>query len=412
MSPPPATGERLAQVPADEPAGGPGRGAPRASPASGARAMSLLPPPLFGLFRELLANGVALGVRDYLDGLRALRLGFGEGGRRELRDLALALWARSDDERRLISRWFADVPDSGQPLLDALAEALRAAEARAPERTGETRRTGAAAAAGGQGSEAPPALNGGEATPPPAERRARVSFAGAREGGGLPVPRLAAEPPIGEDYVLQPETPLGLRELAVLWRRYRRSTRRGPRRELDLAATIGERCRRGLLPRPVYRARRGNSARLLVLADSSPSMDPWRPFLATLAESLRFSRLASGELRYFGNLPRRQLFADAEHGHPQPLDEVLRRHAGAGLLVVSDAGSARGYLNRRRARQTASFLDTARRFFPAIAWLNPMPRERWAGTTAALVAAGPDGVMLPLDATHLLHAVDILRGNR
>jgi uncharacterized protein with von Willebrand factor type A (vWA) domain len=377
--------------------------------------MSPLPPPpqppLFGLFHELLANGVALGVRDYLDGLRALQLGFGGGGRRELRDLALALWARSDDERRLISRWFADVPVAGQPLLDAVEEALRAAAAPAAERAGETRRTDAAPA-GGQGSGAQPSASGDDAAATPAAVRARVSFAGARAGGGLPVPRLAAEPPIGEDYVLQPQTPLSLRELVVLWRRYRRSTRRGPRRELDLAATIGERCRRGLLSRPVYRARRGNSARLLVLADASPSMDPWRPFLATLAESLRFGRLASAELRYFNNLPRRQLSADADHCHPQPLDDVLRRHAGGGLLVVSDAGSARGYLNRRRALQTATFLAAARRFFPAIAWLNPMPRGRWAGTTAALVAAGPDVVMLPLDATHLLRAVDILRGNK
>jgi uncharacterized protein with von Willebrand factor type A (vWA) domain len=139
---------------------------------------------------------------------------------------------------------------------------------------------------------------------------------------------------------------------------------------------------------PVCRPRRANSARLLVLADASASMDPWRPFLATLADSLRLGRLASAELRYFSNLPRRQLFADADLSDPQPRDEVLRRHAGAGLLVVSDAGSARGYLNRRRALQTAAFLAEAASVFPAIVWLNPMPRTRWAGTTAALVAAG------------------------
>jgi uncharacterized protein with von Willebrand factor type A (vWA) domain len=90
---------------------------------------------------------------------------------------------------------------------------------------------------------------------------------------------------------------------------------------------------------------------------------------------------------------------------------VLRRHAGAGLLMVSDAGSARGYLNRRRALQTADFLAEARRFFPAIVWLNPMPRARWAGTTAALIAARP-GAHAALDAAHLLRAIDILRGNK
>ena len=48
-----------------------------------------LPPLLLGLFRELLANGVPLGVRDYLDALRALQLGFGQDGRQALRDLPI-----------------------------------------------------------------------------------------------------------------------------------------------------------------------------------------------------------------------------------------------------------------------------------------------------------------------------------
>jgi uncharacterized protein with von Willebrand factor type A (vWA) domain len=79
--------------------------------------------------------------------------------------------------------------------------------------------------------------------------------------------------------------------------------------------------------------------------------------------------------------------------------------------VVSDAGSARGALNRRRALQTADFLDEARRLFPAAVWLNPMPRRRWAGTTAGLIADGPVP-MLPVDTPHLLRAIDILRGNK
>lgn len=372
-----------------------------------------LPPLLLGLFRELLANGVPLGVRDYLDGLRALQLGFGQGDRQSLTRLALALWARCDEERRLISRWFDALPVPEQALVDAIDQALtKAPTSGADQRAGERQRSPAPAPPGGK--VAGPSSPIGEPAPvaAPVEARARVSFAGTHEGAGLPVPRLSAEPVIGEDYVLHPHTLLSLREMAVLWRRYRRSTRRGAHSEVDLAATIRERCRRGLLLQPVCRPRRANSARLLVLADTSASMDPWRPFLATLADSLRLGRLASAELRYFSNLPRKQLFADADLTDSQPRDEVLRRQAGAGLLVVSDAGSARGFLNRRRAVQTAAFLSEAASLFPAIVWLNPMPQARWAGTTAALVAAGANVAMLPLDATHLLRAVDILRGNR
>jgi adenosylhomocysteine nucleosidase len=53
----------------------------------------------------------------------------------------------------------------------------------------------------------------------------------------------------------------------------------------------------------------------------------------------------------------------------------------------------------------------ARSLFPTAVWLNPMPRSRWAGTTAGLIADGPVP-MLPLDAAHLLRAIDILRGNK
>lgn len=373
-----------------------------------------LPPLLLGLFRELKAHGVPVGVRDYLDGIEALRLGFGHGDRAALRDLAVALWGRSDEERRLISRWFDVLPAPDAALADAIDASLSGPDTRASDGTasnGITPPPGRGPASGAAPPVRPPPV---EAEAQAAEARAamaRVAFAAAREGSGLPIPRLATTPQISEDYVLIPQPLVSPRDLAVLWRRYRRSTRHGPRTELDLAATLRERCRRGLLCQPVCRPRRSNSARLLILADASPSMDPWRPFLATLAESLPLGRLAQAGLHYFNNLPRRQLFTTPGLARPAERDEILRRHAGAGLLLVSDAGSARGVLNRRRALQTAAFLEEARRFFPAAVWLNPMPQSRWAGTTAGLIADGPVR-MLPLDATHLLRAIDILRGNK
>lgn len=371
-----------------------------------------LPPLLLGLFRELKAGGVPVGVRDYLDGIEALRLGFGQDGRAALRDLAIALWGRSDEERRVINRWFDVLPAPDDALAAAIDDQLDRLDTTAPEPTGTpTAPATRPSAQPGAGTTPAPATGlSPEATATQAER-ARVSFAAAREGSGLPIPRLASAPTIGEDYVLTPQPLISPRDMAVLWRRYRRSTRHGPRTEMDVAATLRERCRRGLLCRPVCRPRRSNSARLLILADASPSMDPWRPFLATLAESLPLGRLARAEVRYFSNQPRRQLYATPGLTEPEARDDVLRRHAGAALLVVSDAGSARGALNRRRALQTADFLDEARRHFPATVWLNPMPKRRWAGTTAGLIADGPVP-MLPVDAPHLLRAIDILRGNK
>ena len=372
-----------------------------------------LPPLLLGLFRELKANAVPVGVRDYLDGLRALRLGFGHSGREQLRDMALILWSRSDEERRLIARWFDALPTPDSAIegkIDAFFSPGDSDSNTATIRLSSDSSTPFVPSDTVRNKVSDNRLSDPANAPAP-EASARVAFAGIREGSGIPVPRLTIVPSISEDYVLHPQSLISSRDMAVLWRRYRRSTRYGRCTELDLHATLRERCSHGLLCRPVLRPRRSNSARLLLLVDASPSMDPWRPFFATLSESLTLSRLGSADLYYFNNLPRTQLFTTVGLGEPEELDEILCRHAGAGLLVVSDGGSARGVLNRRRAIQTAAFLARVSRQFPAAAWLNPMPPDRWTGTTAAHIAAGPVP-MLPLDAAHLLRAIDILRGNK
>lgn len=372
-------------------------------------------PPLLGLFRELLANGAPIGVRDYLDGLRALQLGFGQNSPDRLLKLALALWSRSDEEHRLISRYFGSFPELPNELIQGVEEMLleNLDEPKVRDRQGSKRVSSI------DGVDSPlsrlkqPIKGTAEESASRDELpRALVSFSNAQRNGGLPLPNLVADPNIGEEYVLKPQTQFRPRDLAVLWRRYRRSTRQGLRTELDLAATIHERCRQGYLSQPVCRSRRTNSARLLVLADVSASMDPWQSFVEMLPDSLILGRLASAEVYYFSNLPRNQLFAAHSLKEPVLRDEVLRQNTGAGVLMISDAGSARGYLNRRRALQTSKFLAELAGKCPAIVWLNPMPRARWAGTTAGLIASSPAVTMLPLNAPQLMHAIDILRGNR
>jgi len=41
-----------------------------------------------------------------------------------------------------------------------------------------------------------------------------------------------------------------------------------------------------------------------------------------------------------------------------------------------------------------------------------MPESRWTGTTAEQLASLTPVTMLPLDAAHVLRAVDVLRGNK
>lgn len=387
-------------------------GAPRTVPGLlPAAGEGRLPLPLHGMFLELLAHGVPLGVRDYLDGLAALQAGAGGQTTADLRQLAETLWTRHPAEAALVRRWFETLPPTPAPWLaplDALlgphpSQDAGNAAPRGPDPGPLAPQHEAPSAAA---PSAPPTA--GEA--PTAS--ARIAVGAASDADGLALPQVLAEPLLAEDYLMEAQPAVTLRQLAVLWRRWRAGQRSGPRTELDVAATIRQRCAQGALGAPVMRARRRNAARLLVLADASDSMAPWQPFLRTLEQSLALGRLGGWELRWFANVPRRQVHLAADLLQAQPRDEWLAQASGAALLVVSDAGAARGLLNRRRVQLTAEFVQAAAAHTRQLVWINPMPQHRWAGSTAAQVAADARVAMLPLSATDLLRAVDLLRGHK
>jgi hypothetical protein len=361
---------------------------------------------LYGVFRSLLAHHVPLGVADYLDALRMLKtqVARGDAGtvmtRVAVRRLCEVLWARTPDEVRLIARALESIEPPTEEELGPIASWV---ERRTAPRPG---------AHGTAPVPMSPLPSLATTTPATTEVSSTVvvTFESVQdpEGVPLPYPVLPVRPP--ETYVLQPQTVVSPRALAVLWRRFRRMTRSGARTELDLDATIAERLSRGVIDRPVLRARRVNRARLLLLADASASMAPWRPFLDALEDSVRLSRLQSAELWYFTNLPRPTLFRTADLTSAMPAAKIFERFGGASVLIVSDSGAARGALVSRRVTRTTEFLADINRRMQSIVWVNPLPRQRWEGTTAGAVAATKGIAFFPLESTSMIRAVDVLRG--
>ena len=257
---------------------------------------------LYGVFRTLIARQVPLSVSDYLDAIRILGQELrGEDlasvvSRGRLRRLCEVLWTRGPEEVRLLHRIFDGIaPPSAEDVAEIRAQ-LAALAPTPPPQTGQTVQPGAPAANPvGAGADAQAA---NASSDPGAAARAAISFESVGRAGGLPLPRPRPGASSTDAWVLQPQTVLSARALAILWRRYRRMTRVGPRTEFDLDATFTGYVQRGVLDRPVYRARRTNAARLLILADASASMAPWYPFLTVLGESLRLSRLRGAELWY------------------------------------------------------------------------------------------------------------------
>jgi uncharacterized protein with von Willebrand factor type A (vWA) domain len=360
---------------------------------------------LEGVFRELLARKTPIGMRDYLDALRALELGYGRNTRDELRLLCHRLWARNDGDRRAIDTAFSLIarPAAGDLEVEELDKAFLGVDAAAPAAQSATAPRDAGAQPGGVPDT-------------PAAASAKASYAGLTFGwsgeGGIPLAPLAAAQGGRETYVQTPQTIVSKRELTIMWRRLRRLSRRGAPRELDIQATIHEQCRQGVLSRAVLRPARQNTAGLVVLADISPSMAPWHPFLQTLSDSFGLGNLCAFDLLYYSNLPRKWLFRTASLDERIRFDDVARQHAGLPMLIVSDAGAARGQFSPRRVAQTADFLDLAARHFRPIVWLNPMPRTRWHGTSADALVGQPKLSVLPLEKNTLIRAIDVLRGER
>jgi uncharacterized protein len=373
---------------------------------------------LYGVFQELVARKMPLSVSDYLDLLRALDGGFGipraeslawdapGSGRIRLRRLCEILWARNDEDVRLISSVFAAIPLPKPAEASEIETRLTELEARARPKIEHREVHEPDFSVAMERQHAPPLRSDEKKVPALA-----VAFGAPRESDGIPLPRLRlAANNTSEAFILCPHALLPERTLCNLWRRFRTLSRSGPKTELDVDGTIAERSRRGVLTTAVLRPARVNRARLLILADVSPSMAPWHPFIESLARSLELGRLNRAAILYFANVPRRSVFQSPELTRGIRINDMFSEHAGASLMVVSDAGAARGYLNHHRVTSTATFLAMAQQKLRAVVWINPMPRPRWIETTAGRLRESSNTVFLPLDTASLIHAVDILRG--
>ena len=103
------------------------------------------------------------------------------------------------------------------------------------------------------------------------------------------------------------------------------------------------------------------------------------------------------------------LYDDCELTSTVAVEEVLRLHAdGTAVVILSDAGAARGHYDLLRLLDTVSFLRALRAHTKNYVWLNPLPRSHWKNSTAAQIARYVP--MLPLDRIGMYKAVNVLRG--
>jgi uncharacterized protein len=340
------------------------------------------------LFQRLRQAGFGLGMNEYLAALDAIAGRFGTSGLDALQAMLRRLWCHSRDEQRQFDLIWPEVLQSGPQMI-----ADGDAPAQSPKPTG-------------------PLMPAAQEAPPPAETRVPAE---SPDPDFAPLPALP--PPFipidGDDLPeLHTYHPLSRRSMAYGWRYLRRFVATGVADVVDVSATVEQVARCGFFLAPVYRRRLVNQARVLLLVDQGGAMTPFHRFTRELVETaLAAGVFPEGQVQvgYFHNMPTEYVYRDAHLTLPRAAAELLAEcDRETSVLIVSDAGAARGFRRMERIRKTTEFLVKLKQYSSLISWLNPMPRDRWQGSSAELVAYLVQ--MEQMDIDGLGNAIDGVRG--
>lgn len=204
--------------------------------------------------------------------------------------------------------------------------------------------------------------------------------------------------------------PISKSFMVYSWRYLRRLIPDGPPDVLDIKETVESTSRQGFFLRPSYRRREQNHAHLIMFLDQGGSMVPFHRFTRDLVETAKQeSTIEKASAFYFQNVPAEYLYNDQNKTSKVHKDEIFAQCTDdTSILMISDAGAARGYRNEQRIKATIKFLRELKRFTPLIAWLNPMPEERWTNSSAQIIANLIP--MFQMDPDGFSNAIDVIRG--
>jgi uncharacterized protein len=359
--------------------------------------------PLLEIFNSLRQrHGLPLGVEEYLVVVRSLQAGFGVESRQELEQLCCTLWAKSNDESRLIRRLFEQM----WKQIDAtpsyfLQGSYRRETAIHPITDVDviitTKSDHSSESTSSSELEEPPSLTLEMDEPVQVVQAVRHSGRDSE----LKRPRYS---------LLSEYFPVTKRQMKQSWRYLRRPVREGTATELDVEATVEKMGGEGFLLAPVLVPPRTNRTDLVLMIDQEGSMVPFHALSRQLVETAeRGGRLRQTRVFYFHDYVDEYLYYHPALLNAQPIDEVLADVGErAVVLIVSDAGAARGNCDSERVNRTKEWIELLQQSVRYTVWLNPMPNESWLHTTAGEIARFVP--MFEMNCQGMNAAINVLRG--
>ena len=186
-----------------------------------------------------------------------------------------------------------------------------------------------------------------------------------------------------QGYILKvSDFPFLERQTRHSWLRLRQPLRQGKTQEIDIPATVQKIGRDGICLEPEYKPLRLNQTQLIFLEDREGSMIPFRPIIESLFNTVEPKHFAAVNRYYFRNCPRDFVYLQPKGTEVLPLERLPLERQRTVLVIISDAGAARGGYNPQRVKMTEALLEKLKPQVKALFWLNPIPSIRWTETTA------------------------------
>jgi uncharacterized protein with von Willebrand factor type A (vWA) domain len=207
-------------------------------------------------------------------------------------------------------------------------------------------------------------------------------------GGGRSAMKVAEDREF-QDY--RTDVTLDTRNVKLALRRMRQLTRSDGPIELDIDGTIDKTCREAGEIELVFRPKRKNDVRLLLLMDVGGTMDPYFEPVSRLLTALHEERgLRDFKAYYFHNCVYERVFETGRLMRSESImtADLLRMYGerwklmvvGDGAMHPSELNSSRGNINPRMETETSglAWLDRLQRHFDRSVWLNPDRPPEWA----------------------------------
>lgn len=383
--------------------------------------------PLRELFDKLRQAGFVLGIDEYELLLEALMKGFGIEDEAALKRLCKTLWVKSVEDEKIFNSYFEKV--MSKPLENPLVTVEKPTPAKPAIPTtqpqvkqGKTTPTLPPNDERVSPDKLPPPEPRRDEPPQPPTQPSSEAEKSEPDESEFMLPEVAVEMDdevqllktiTSEQFFLSSDyLPLTKREMKQTWRYLRLPIREGPLVELDVTATIEKIIRDGFFLEPVLVPRRRNLVELVLLLDIDGSMVAFHPLGDRLKDTAtRGGKLGASRVYYFHNCPVDYVYGKPGYSEAVRVEDMLSGLSAnrVCMLIFSDAGAARGGYSEDRLQLTERFLRQCQQHLRYLVWVNPVPRERWARSTAGEIAKLIP--MLECDRLGLQNAVKVLRGN-